>query len=126
MFYGAYFGAIIVMILIGLFAVLLRVNPHGRWRNPPRRILGYVGTAVLVALLGIVLFTALAAWVGLMSFGVVQDFNFPADFTTAGAAGWGLLALLALLVFSPLALAARFARPDKKLDKFGKKKNQRK
>lgn len=122
MLYGAYFGAIVVMILIGLFAVLLRVNPHGRWRNPRNRILGYLGTAVLVAVLGMVLFTALAAWVGLMSFGVAQDLNFPGDFTTAGAAGWGLLALLVLLVLSPLALAARFARPDKGLDKFGKKR----
>ncbi|HZW04556.1 MAG TPA: hypothetical protein VFF68_11560 [Anaerolineaceae bacterium] len=125
MFYGVYSIAIAVMILIGLFAILLRVNPHGRWRNPRSRILGYVGTAVLVALLGIVLFTALAAWVGLMALGVVQDFNFPADFMNAGAAGWGLLALLALLVLSPLALATRFARPDKKLDKFGKKKTTR-
>lgn len=122
MFFLAYFLIAALIIAIGLFAIMLRVNPHGRWRNPRRRLLGYLLGALAIVILGAVIFTAVSTSVGLMAFGVAQDFNFPADYFAAGGAGIGLLVLLALLLLSPLALAARLQKPDKNMDKFGPKR----
>jgi hypothetical protein len=122
MFYLIYFLAALLFLLIGLFAVMLRVNPYGRWRNPRQRLWRYVGGAALIVVLGAALFTALASMAGLMTFGAAQVARFPADFLAAGGSGIGLLVLAGLLAISPLALAARMQKPDKNMDKFGAKR----
>lgn len=62
----------------------------------------YAFKTVTLVLLGLVAFSFLSVWLGLLKFGAVADFNFPQDYIAAGLMGWLTLAVCLFGILSPI------------------------
>ena len=114
MFFCSLLCASAFFVFIGLFAIMLRVNPHGRWRNPRRRLWTYVGLAALLSLALLAVFLVLSENAGLITFGTAVQISFPGDYLAAGTTGYLLLGLLAVALLAPIVVALILVRPDRK------------
>ncbi|MCL4396081.1 MAG: hypothetical protein M1482_14985 [Chloroflexi bacterium] len=79
------------------------------------RLAAYSALALALAVGGLVIFTVLSMWLGLVRLGVPYDLNIPDDYIARGLAGVAILVVGLAGVVSPLVaawLVSRRARPS--------------